>query len=411
VSTQPAPAAVPARTVPVDPTPPLLLTAPPGPDALVWVRDGDGLVGWGCHARLTVRGPDRFAAAARWWAEVIARLHVDDPVGVPGTGPVMFGSFAFSEGEPSELVVPEVVLGRSGGTAWRTTVGAVGPLAGSRPARAPGRVRYADGSRSAPDWQTAVARAVERIAAGRLEKVVLARDLLADCDRAVDPRWLAAGLADRYPRCWTFSVDGLVGATPELLVRLAGGLVTSRVLAGTIPRSGDEPRDLALAGRLARSSKDLEEHEYAVRSVSAALGPHCTATNVPDGPFVLHLPNVMHLATDVTGVVRPGRGVLDLVAALHPTAAVCGTPTEEARRTIAELEGMSRGRYSGPVGWVDATGNGEWGIALRCGQVDPADPRRVRLFAGCGIVAGSDPQAELAEAGAKFLPVREALGG
>jgi menaquinone-specific isochorismate synthase len=132
--------------------------------------------------------------------------------------------------------------------------------------------------------------------------------------------------------------------------------------------------------------------------------------NVPESPFVLHLPNVMHLATDVTGVLDPTDGAtsLSLAAALHPSAAVGGTPTDLAVRTIAELEGMDRGRYAGPVGWMDATGDGEWGIALRCGAVDGA---RVRLFAGCGIVAGSDPQAELAEAQAKFVPLRDALGG
>jgi menaquinone-specific isochorismate synthase len=208
-------------------------------------------------------------------------------------------------------------------------------------------------------------------------------------------------------------VDGLLGATPEMLVRREKGLVTSRVLAGTIRRTGDDDRDLALAGSLARSSKDLEEHEYAVRSVADALDPYCSGMNVPETPFVLHLPNVMHLATDVTGVLRSGGDAssLGLAAALHPSAAVCGTPTAAAAAMISELEGMDRGRYAGPVGWMDASGDGEWGIALRCAQVDPQDGRRLRLFAGCGIVAGSDPEAELAESTAKLVPMRDALGG
>ena len=179
--------------------------------------------------------------------------------------------------------------------------------------------------------------------------------------------------------------------------------------AGTIRRSGDDERDLALAASLARSSKDLEEHEYAVRSVADALAPHCTSMNTPESPFVLHLPNVMHLATDVTGRLTNGATSISLAAALHPSAAVCGTPRDRASALIDELEGMDRRRYAGPVGWVDAAGDGEWGIALRCGELDATDPRRVRLFAGCGIVAGSDPASELAESAAKLVPMRSAL--
>ena len=131
--------------------------------------------------------------------------------------------------------------------------------------------------------------------------------------------------------------------------------------------------------------------------------------NVPETPFVLHLPNVMHLATDVTGVLADGASSLALAEALHPSAAVCGTPTAIADRVIADLEGMDRRRYAGPVGWIDASGDGEWGIALRTGEVDPGDPSRMRLFAGCGIVAGSDPEAEVAESDAKLVPMRDAL--
>ena len=201
----------------------------------------------------------------------------------------------------------------------------------------------------------------------------------------------------------------MVGATPEMLVRLDRGLATSRVLAGTIRRTGDDAHDLALAGSLARSSKDLEEHEYAVRSVADALGRHCSSMSVPESPFVLHLPNVMHLATDVAGAVDDGATSLELAASLHPSAAVCGTPTAAADRVIAELEGMDRGRYAGPVGWMDVTGDGEWGIALRSGELDPADRRQITLYAGCGIVAGSDPADEVAESDAKFIPMRDAL--
>jgi menaquinone-specific isochorismate synthase len=257
-----------------------------------------------------------------------------------------------------------------------------------------------------------VGHAITRITSGELEKVVLARDITATAAEPIDARVVMEKLAEKYPNTWVFAVDGLVGATPELLVRLTKGLVTSRVLAGTIRRTGDDQRDLALAASLARSSKDLEEHDYAVRSVADALEPFCSSINVPDAPFVLHLANVMHLATDVTGVVSDSMAVtnaLSLVDALHPTAAVCGTPREKAMKLINEYEVMKRGRYSGPVGWIDARGDGEWGIALRCAEIDAKDARKVRLFAGCGIVAGSNPEKELSESSAKFAPMRSAL--
>lgn len=383
---------------------------------LAWVRHGEGIVGWGEVARLRVGGPDRFARADAWWQELLDGAVIRDEVGLPGTGPIAFGSFAFDEAPgDSVLVVPEVVLGRRGGRAWVTTVGTAGslppaPELTAQPApRPPREVAFADGALSASEWTSVVAEAVGRIGRGELDKVVLARDLEAVAVEPVDPRWALARLADRYPACWTFCVDGLLGATPEMLLRLERGLVTSRVLAGTIRRTGDETRDAALAGMLTRSSKDLEEHEYAVRSVAEALAPRCSSTNVPESPFVLHLPNVMHLATDVAGVLAEPASSLELAAALHPTAAVCGTPTGPARELIRAIERLDRGRYAGPVGWMDATGDGEWGIALRCAEVDPSDGARLRLFAGCGIVAGSDPEAELAESAAKLVPMRDAL--
>jgi menaquinone-specific isochorismate synthase len=188
-------------------------------------------------------------------------------------------------------------------------------------------------------------------------------------------------------------------------------MVTSRVLAGTIPKTGDDEKDLALAASLARSSKDLEEHEYAVRSVADALDPFCSSTNVPESPFVLHLANVMHLATDVTGALIESKQHIDafsLLRNLHPSAAVCGTPRNLAFDVIDEIEGMDRGRYAGPVGWIDASGDGELGIALRCGQITD---RKIRIFAGCGIVAASNPEKEVEESNAKMIPMRSALHG
>ena len=195
------------------------------------------------------------------------------------------------------------------------------------------------------------------------------------------------------------------------MVRLSKSLITSRVLAGTIRKTGEDERDLALAGSLARSSKDLEEHEYAVQSVADALSPLCRSLNVPETPFVLHLSNVMHLATDVTAVLSDSANpadIFDLASKLHPSAAVCGTPRDLAKRAIDEIEGISRGRYAGPVGWIDSKGDGELALALRCGQIT-SDGKSIRIYAGCGIVAGSDPEREYAESQAKLLPMRSAL--
>ena len=410
-----------SRTAAIEDPGSLLGLLPPG-RVTAWVRRGEGLVGFGECLRVELPSESAVADAPSTWRGLVRHAVVRDDVRLPGTGPVAFVSLPFSPRSSAGgvVVVPRTVVGHRDGRWWvtRTTVGAELPPAGApAPAGAPdgpGLVRYADGARSGPRWMSAVGAAVERIAAGDLDKVVLARDLEAVAERPVDLRWVLARLADGYPSCWTFAVDGLVGATPELLVRSERGLVTSRVLAGTIRRTGDDEHDLALAGSLARSSKDLEEHEYAVRSVADALSPHCDGMNVPEAPFVLHLPNVMHLATDVTGVLpRDGArapSVLDLGTALHPSAAVCGTPTPRAAALIDELEGMDRDRYAGPVGWVDARGDGELGIALRSARQDPENPSRLRLFAGCGIVAGSDPEAELAESDAKLVPMRDALG-
>ena len=416
VTTLPAAAPLVVRTVTVDDPGPLLQLLPER-SPFAWVRREEGLVGWGTAARFDASGPGQIEAADRWWRGIAARTVVRDQVGLPGCGPVAFGSFAFDDDHgASALVLPKVVVGHRGGRWWVTTVGegALPPqpaLRAGRLPRNPGTVKFADGARSGADWELAVGEAVRRIGSGELEKVVLARDLVAEAADPVDPRWPLTRLAEYYPRCWTFSVDGLIGATPEMLVRLERGLITSRVLAGTIRRTGDDERDLALAASLARSSKDLEEHEYAVRSVAQALEPYCSSMNVPETPFVLHLPNVMHLATDVAGVAADGVSSLGLAAALHPTAAVCGTPTDRARQLIRELEGMDRGRYAGPVGWIDRYGDGEWGIALRCASIEPERPERLRLFAGCGVVAGSDPAAELAESAAKLVPMRDALTG
>ena len=455
-----------------------LLELLPDDTTLSWVRRGDGLVGWGTAARLDTRGPERFAEADAWWQRLHQDMDVDDEVRLPGTGPVAFTSVAFAD-EPghSVLVVPEVVVGQRDGVRWITTIsgdndgvgradedretGGAENRTGEVPASAvldqveePGVIRYSDGQFSATDYRRAVAEAVRRMNRPRdpdntddaedpddadgLDKVVLAHDLIATSSAPLDSRFLLRNLAERYPGCWTFAVDGLVGSTPELLLERTGDRVSSRVLAGTIwPRDGYGPDQLA--AELSYSGKDLEEHSYAVRSVADTLRPFCAELAVPERPEVLRLHNVMHLATNVSGTLRSTNGessLLRLAEAVHPSAAIGGTPTEQAVRLIAQLEDMDRERYTGPVGWVDADGNGELGIALRCAQIHRGSDAaageehpgeagqagtgqagtgqagdQLRLFAGGGIVADSDPDLEVAEAEAKLLPMREAVEG
>ena len=393
-----------------------LLDRLPAEGAVSWVRRGEGLVGWGEAARLEVSGPRALDEAAAWWTDWTDGVDTDDELGVAGSGPVLFASIAFDPRTgTSVFVVPEVVLGRRDGVEWLTTVGDVDPRDVLLPEAtddgpAP-RLRYADGSLDPATWCAAVATAVERISAGELAKVVLARDLLVSADVPLDPRRLLRRLAARFPDCWTFSVDGLLGATPELLLRRSGRQLSARVLAGTAPRGAGADDD-RLAAQLIGSAKDRAEHALAVDSLVQALEPFCATLDAPAEPDLLTLANVRHLASDVTGTQRRtgarGRaGLLELVGAVHPTAAVCGTPTPDAAAVIAELEGMDRGRYAGPVGWLDARGDGEFGLALRCAELVGDDG--ARLFAGCGIVAGSDPAAELAETQAKFAAFQAAL--
>ena len=382
------------------------------PVSASWIRGSDGFIAFGHYKTHTVSGKKRFADASGWWQNELSQLEIKNNVHGVGTGPILFASFAFSQNEPSLLTIPEIVVVQRNGKSWITWIGNEQPELIKRVIPKSGlTLTWEQGALSNEEWSGAVEESVSRIKAGHLEKVVLARDLVALSDKEINAAALIQSLEAEYPSTWLFLVENLIGVTPELLVRLNKSLVTSRVLAGTIRRTGDEERDFALAGSLAKSSKDLEEHEYAVRSVAEALEPFASSTNVPDAPFVLHLPNVMHLATDVTGVINETATKIDifkLVAALHPSAAVCGTPTEMARDLISELEVMNRGRYAGPVGWVDAHGDGEMGIALRCGEIAP-DQLSIRVFAGCGIVAGSQAEQELAESQAKLLPIRSAL--
>lgn len=400
------------------------------PEALCWVRRGEGHLGFGEAMRFTTTGPDRFIEAEAWWKQLTLDAEVDDALQHPGTGPLAFGSFAFSRtsGYESRLVVPEIVVGIREGRAWATQLTADGRLPSERELRAAvehwtstaapaasngSHLRVRPGRLGEQRWMSAVASGVRHIRAGELEKLVLARDVLVEDDGGIPRERVLRRLASAYRDCWVYGVDGLVGATPEMLIQVEGRTAQARVLAGTLDRRDADGAGPGYAERvLAGSPKQRREHQIAIESLTTALEPFSEALNAHDEPFILELPNVFHLASDVKAELAEIEGhvptPLALVNALHPTAAVCGTPTKVAADLILELEELDRGPYAGPVGWIDGAGNGEFGIALRGGVLEGTTA--ARLYAGCGIVEGSQPEAELAETWAKFRPMLEALG-
>ncbi|KJL26024.1 chorismate-binding protein [Microbacterium azadirachtae] len=395
-------------------------------DPRAWLRRGDGIVAVGAETARVVRaarGPEsRTSALARAWDDIRASATVDDTVQLPGTGLVAFAALVFDEESSAEsvLLVPRTVIGRHGGRTWITHVldaPASGDTDGSAiPAPTALGPHWAGtlgpGAQTAQGYQASVRAALSAIAEAQYGKVVLARDLVGTVPAGSDLRRLVRALSTEYPDTWAFAVDRLIGASPETLVTVQDGVVTARVLAGTTARGADAVTDARAAAALADSPKDNDEHAFAVRSVVASLAPHTTALDADGGPFILELPNLFHLATDVRARLSDGASALDLAAALHPTAAVAGTPTDAAVAAIRELEPFDRGRYAGPVGWIDARGNGEWAIALRCAQFGVAGsgvPIPLTAYAGAGIVAGSDPEAELLETRVKFRPIVDAL--
>lgn len=386
----------------------LARTSPTQP--LAWLRNGDGLVGAGRTLRLAFRGPNRFADAARAWQVFSTTAEIDDRVNLPGSGLVAFGTFAFSDQSEAEsvLLIPEFVFGQRAGVAWVSRLVDATELPAAIELEGDVQVTFDAGVMSEATFARAVNTAKARIRSGALGKVVLARELVATLPVETDLRLVISHLANLYADCWTFAIDGMLGASPETLLQVTNGAVSGRILAGTASRNVSETADNVERDDLLHSEKDLAEHDFAVQSVISGLKPFTHELVVSEEPFALELPNVWHLATDFSGELNAGASIIDVVAALHPTAAVAGTPTDIATALIDELEPFDRGRYAGPIGWLDANGNGEWGIALRCAQVTA---NTVTAYAGGGIVAGSVAEDELAETNAKFEPIVNAFGG
>ncbi|MEU3708736.1 isochorismate synthase [Streptomyces catenulae] len=320
--------------------------------------------------------------------------------------PVVVGALPFAPDGPAALAVPASV-------AWAPPL-RKDPLVALP---APDAERAADWEiREVPapaEFGAAVAAAVARMRAGEFDKVVLARTLELTSRHDLDLPSMVQRLARRDPSGYTFAVPSgpgrtLVGASPELLVSRTGGRLTANPLAGSAPRSADLAEDVRRAAALLESPKDLHEHAVVVDAVRAALAPFCTRLEVPERPTLVRTAAMWHLSTAVTGeLADPEVCALELASALHPTPAVCGTPTPLAREVIAASEPFDRGPYTGMVGWQNADGDGEWVVTIRCAE---AEGRGLRLFAGAGVVADSSPEAETAETGAKFRTFLSAVG-
>lgn len=374
----------------------------------VFIRGDQGLIGWGESWRFEAKGANRIEMLADAWREHVSTLEIEDAVDLPGTGPVAFGTITFADesAAASALVMPKVVIGRRDDRYWITAVDAA-ELPSVTEWSENSKIQLTPGEVAREEFSQLVDHAVSLIRRGDLDKVVLARDLNGELPEKFDLRPTLDRLNRRFPSCWVYSVDGMFGASPELLVRVSHSQVSARVLAGTAARGTDPSVDLAIAKALAESHKNLAEHEFAVQSLVNALEPFCDQVDADTEPFSLQLPNLWHLASDVHGVLKSSKSVLDLASALHPTAAVAGTPRAEAVKLIAELEPFDRGRYAGPVGWIGADGDGEWVIALRGAQISG---NKITAFAGCGVVAESEGEAELTETDLKFQPILGALG-
>ncbi len=421
--------AVPAITVRIDRDLPLIEIG--AGSGLLWSRDGLVLAGVGEHRRIPLDRPGGFAPAAAALADYAVETELD----VSGVGPVAFAALPFDPDRQGELIVPEIVLGANqAGQRWLTLVGGIGEIGGglrSEPATDAGSAveramaavdrlleqpgpaeepsRYELVSPLGPErWRDdVVAAARARIRNGDLDKAVLAREMKLTTDRPIPVAAVVERLNSVFPSAALFVVDGFVGASPELLVGRHDDVVRAHPLAGTAPRSSDPATDQRRLSELLASDKDRWEHRITIDWLLDTLLPFCSYVDAEPEPSIVTLANVHHLGTLVEGrLSRPAAPILELVSALHPTPAVGGSPQKNALALIEELEQAERNRYAGPTGWVDHRGNGEFAVAIRSADIGE---RETTFFAGVGVVADSDPQAELEETRAKLKAMLGAL--
>jgi isochorismate synthase len=370
-------------------------------DGLLFVRDGVGVAARGVATRVSLADAPG----------VLAAIDHDDAVGVPGSGPLALGVVPFLPGAPTELIIPSLIVGKGpGGERWLTVIDDADAdlTVPPRPTPSVATFQVRPGIHVAT-YLAAVTAARDAVRAGDLVKAVIARDVIVDSDQPFDVHAVLLRLRTGFGSSYRYSVDGFVGASPELLVEVRDGVVRSHPLAGTAPRTGDPSTDARLAQELVASTKNQVEHRVVIDVVNDTLLRWCSYLDWEPEPQIVAVANVQHLGTRVEGPLsRPWPNVLDLVQALSPTPALGGHPRDAALALIHRVEGFDRGRYGGAVGWVDSRGNGVWAVAIRCAEFSD-DRRRARLFAGGGIVAESEPLAELAETQAKFQAMLSAL--
>ena len=386
-----------------------------------WLRHGQGVVARGTAWSVRSAGPHRFAGAGAAFRQLADRARVDDEVRVRTSGLIALGSFSYADASqrPSTLMVPRALLGVHDGEAFLTVVGVdeepVLPaswqeLFPSTPVPAECAEPLEITAGHTPDeYQALVQEAIAGIRAGRAEKVVLSERTTVRTPAPLPPAVMLARLARAYPSTWVYHLEDVVGASPEMLAQTEDGRVYSRVLAGSRPVADDGELDEVDRRAFRTDAKERSEHAFAVDSVIERLEGVAEELEVSPEPFVLRLPGLEHLASDVSARLREGTTSLDVASRLHPSAAVSGTPRDDADEIIADLEPHDRGGYASPVGWMDGSGDGQWAIALRMAHV--VDERTVVLQAGGGLVAASDPVSEHAEALAKCRPMLRALRG
>ncbi len=381
-----------------------------GSNSSAFIYEHQGLIGWGEALRLEASGSNRILELDQLWRDTVTSAEIIDEVTLPGSGLISFGSIAFSANSEttSVLVIPQVVIGKQDGSLWITTINISEKDALDLIDLASTFVpaSFEPGQISTEQYKINVDKALEAIEANDIEKVVLARDLKATVSKDFNINPALKKLESKFETCYIYSVAGLFGASPELLVKVQHSEVSARVLAGTAGRGTDPGVDQAIGTALVESPKNRAEHKFAIDSLVASLEELCIEINVDAEPFSMALPNLWHLASDVKAVLNSDSSSLQVVNALHPSAAVAGTPRDKALEVIEEIENVDRGRYAGPVGWLGADGDGVWAIALRGAQLKD---QTLTAFAGCGIVAGSGAQAELEEAILKFKPIVDAL--
>ncbi len=367
----------------------------------LFVRDGVGVAGSASATRVPATEAQAF----------LDSLQVDDRVQASGSGPVLLGAIPFDSNDEHDFILPHVSLTKSiDGRAWVTTVDDAEPsfVTPTEPPAAAASYSVRPGI-SVDHYLEAVKQARDAVRNGSITKAVIARDIVITASAPIDVYAVLLRLRSSFGSSYRYLVDNFIGASPELLVAVDNGAISSHPLAGTAPRTGDPQSDSALAEKLLSSEKNQIEHRVVIDMVHDTLLPFCSYLDWQPEPSVMQVANVQHLGTLMQGMLsKPFMHILDAAIMLSPTPALGGFPKQEALNLIKQYEGIDRGRYGGAVGWFDQKGNGAFAVAIRCAQLSP-DRTSARLFAGGGIVADSEPAAELAETQAKFQAMLAAI--